>query len=269
MRSFAFGIFLLVVVTIFYGCAPAYGYQFETNYARQTNDPDLCNAIGFHEILGWMSSLVMERAAFKTAIEFATRPDAEKLELNQLLARKISAYAHSAAILRICIDQDAIFWDVPWVDPQDGVQTPESVARWQTEYVGERYFFVVDDILNLIEEGVIARPLTPMFFRYLRYTLWDRYAASLIGEVVNTGQMTSLQLEHLQRIKKMEISFTSDRERKLFLQWHQSLRARLMAYIRHSQETLRLRGELVEHLNTINTGYYPFEILSPQGSPLL
>lgn len=230
---------------------------------------DLCNAIGFHEILGWMSSLVVERAAFKNAIEFATRPYAEKLELNQLLARKISAYAHSAAILRTCIDQEAIFWDVPWVDPQDQVQTEESIARWQTEHVGERYFFVVDDILKLIEDGIIARPLTPMFFRYLRYTLWDRYAASLIGGVVNTGHMTSVQLEHLQRIKKMEIAFTSEREKKLFLQWHQSLRARLMTYIRHSQETTRLRTELVEHYTMINTGYYPFEILSEQGSPLL
>jgi hypothetical protein len=81
--------------------------------------------------------------------------------------------------------------------------------------------------------------------------------------------MTSLQLEHLQRIKKMEIAFTSEREKKLFLQWHQSLRARLMTYIRHSQETARLRTELVEHYTMINTGYYPFEILSAQGSPLL
>jgi hypothetical protein len=123
--------------------------------------------------------------------------------------------------------------------------------------------------LNLIEDGVITEPLTPMFFRYLRYTLWDRYAASLIGAVVNTGHMTSLQLEHLQRIKKMEIAFTSEREKKLFIQWHQSLRARLMAYIRHAQETARLRAELVEHHNMVNTGYYPFEILSAQGSPLL
>jgi len=230
---------------------------------------DLCNALGYHEVLGWMSSLVVERTAFKSAIELATRPYAEKLEPSQLLARKISAYSHSAAILRTCIDQEAIFWDVPWVDPQDRAQTPESVARWQTEQVGERYFFVVDDILSLIEDEVITKPLTPMFFRYLRYTLWDRYAASLIGAVVNTGHMTSLQLEHLQRIKKMEISFTSEREKKLFLQWHQSLRARLMAYIRHSQETARLRAELVEHYNMVNAGYYPFEILSLQGSPIL
>jgi glycosyltransferase involved in cell wall biosynthesis len=230
---------------------------------------DLCNALGYHEVLGWMSSLVVERTVFKSAIELATRPYDEKLEPSQLLVRKISAYGHSAAILRTCIDQEAIFWDVPWVDPQDRAQTPESVARWQTEQVGERYFFVVDDILSLIEDEVITRPLTPMFFRYLRYTLWDRYAASLIGEVVNTGHMTSLQLEHLQRIKKMEISFVSEREKKLFLQWHQSLRARLMAYIRHSQETARLRTELVEHYNMINTGYYPFEILSLQGSPIL
>jgi len=230
---------------------------------------DLCNAIGYHEILGWMSSLVVERAAFKIAIELTTRPWTEKLEPSQLIAKKFSAYGHSAAILRTCIDQDAIFWDVPWVDPQDPVQTTETVERWQSEHIGERYFFVVDDILNLIGDGVITRPLTPMFFRYLRYTLWDRYAAFLIGQVVNTGLMTSLQLEHLQRIKKMEIAFTSEREKKLFLQWHQSLRARLMAYIRHSQETARLRTELVEHHNMVTAGYYPFEILSPQGAPLL
>ena len=227
---------------------------------------DLCNAIGYHETLGWMSSLVIEKTAFKQALELACKFVEEKLSPEQAVARKLSAYLHSAAILRVCIQNDAIFWDVPWIDPQDQVQTPESIARWQTEYAGERYFFVVDDILKLIEEGVIERPLSPMFFRYHTYSLWDRYAASLIGHVINTGQMTSMQLEHLQRIKKMEIAFTSTREKQVFLQWHQSLRARLLAYVRHSQEGARLRAELLDHYNMINTGYYPFEILTPQGT---
>jgi hypothetical protein len=208
----------------------------------------------------------MERAAFKQAIKLASKFVEDQLTPDQALARKLSAYLHSAAILEICSGDDAIFWDVPWIDPQDKAQTPETIARWQTEHAGERYFFVVDDILRLIETGIITKPLSPMFFRYHSYSLWDRYASFLIGQVVNTGQMTSMHLEHLQRIKKMEVAFESVREKQIFLQWHQSLKARLLAYIRHSQETARLREELVDHYKMINTGYYPFEILTPQGT---
>lgn len=229
---------------------------------------DLCNAIGYHEVLGWMSSVVMRGAEFKRAIEMATWPAAEKLQPDQFLARKISAYSQCGGMLRTCIAFDAIFWDVPWIDPQDRVQTPDSIARWQEAHEGERYFFVVDDILKLIEDGIINRPLKPMFFRYHTFTLWDRYAAYLIGAVVNSGQITPAQVEHLDRIRRMENCFTSGREKKLFLQWHQSLSARLQGYVRHAQETVRLRTELVEHFKLANAGVYPFQILSPEGAPL-
>jgi len=229
---------------------------------------DLCNAIGYHEVLGWMSSVVMRGPEFKRAIEYATRSAVEKLHPDQFLARKISAYNQCVGMLRTCIAFDAIFWDVPWIDPQDKVQTPESIARWQETHEGEKYFFVVDDILKMIEDRTISRPLKPMFFRYHTYTLWDRYAAVLISAVVNSGQITATQLEHLDRIRRMENCFTSGREKKLFLQWHQSLSARLQGYVRHAQETVRLRTDLVEHFKLANAGVYPFQILSPEGAPL-
>ena len=229
---------------------------------------DLCNAIGYHEVLGWMSSVVMRTQEFKGALELATRGVLDNPTEEVIFSRKMSAYAQCAAMLRMCKDGDGIFWDVPWIDPQDRVQTPESIARWQGSNIGERYFFVVDDILKMVEDGTISRPLKPMFFRYHTYTLWDRYAAFLISAVVNSGQMTATQLEHLDRIRRMDNCFTSGREKKLFLQWHQSLSARLQGYVRHAQETVRLRTDLVEHFKLANAGVYPFQILSPEGAPL-
>jgi len=239
-----------------------------TNKILRGNLLDLCNTIGYHEVLGWMSSVVMRCAEFKLAIDYGTWYGPEKLHPDQFLVRKISVYVHSAGMLRSCIASDAIFWDVPLIDPQDRVQTPESIARWQVGHEGERYLFVIDDILKMVEDGTITKPLQPMFFRYHTYTLWDRYASFIIGAVVNSGQITPAQLEHLERVKRMQFVITSGREKKLFLQWHQSLSARLQGYVRHAHETVRMRNELVEHFNATNAGVYPFQILSPQGGPI-
>ena len=77
---------------------------------------DLCNQLGYHEILGWMSSLVVRCNQFKCAIDWSTTPYEKHPDPKEALEFKFSAYRHSAGFLRVCTHDYALFVDEPWVE---------------------------------------------------------------------------------------------------------------------------------------------------------
>ncbi|NDB86244.1 MAG: hypothetical protein EB127_26640, partial [Alphaproteobacteria bacterium] len=86
----------------------------------------LCNTLGFHEMLGWMSSLVIRCDIFKKFMPVALDHYPE------------SAYGQSAAFLELAHDKGALFVDMDWVETQDQRQTQESIQRWAEVNMGER-----------------------------------------------------------------------------------------------------------------------------------
>ena len=227
---------------------------------------DLCNQLGYHEILGWMSSIVIRREKFIPAIMRSTKPLADGLKADELLTHKISAYRHSASFLEECVEHDALFVDVPWVEPQDTEQTPESIARWQESHEGERYLFVVDDILSLYERGLLKKKLTPLFFRYLTYSFWDRYAAFLMAATLQTGKISERNKEHWIRVRKMGDLFELERDKKLFLQWYDSLNRQIFHYEKLHDEIIDLKKGLIEQYQFTNNAVYPFQVLGHNGN---
>ena len=55
------------------------------------------------------------------------------------------------------------FIDFPFVEPQDGSMTEDTRQRWQSENMGERYIYVVDDLERLKELGIPLKDLKPTF----------------------------------------------------------------------------------------------------------
>ena len=210
----------------------------------QGNLLDLCNGIGFHEMLGWMSSLVIRSDIFKSYAPVMQRFPK-------------SAYAHSGAFLELAADQQALFVDMPWVDTQDNYQTEESIKRWTAENMGERYFYVVDGIISQFERGVLTGKLKPAFWRYHTYSLWDRYAAFLIGRAVNTGMLDETDLGHWERIRKIADTLDDPVFAKLFLSWHGSLSKQIRDTLKMQKVLLEAKRELVDYFNQTNVGCYP------------
>lgn len=227
---------------------------------------DLCNQLGYHEILGWMSSIVIRNTKFVPAIMRSTKPLADGLTADELLTHKISAYRHSASFLEECINDEALFLDVPWVEPQDTEQTQESIARWQESHEGERYFYVVDDILALYEKGLIQKKISPIFFRYLTYSFWDRYAAFLIAGTIQTGTISERNLGHWTRIRQIADLFELERDKKIFVQWYESLSNYITHYAKLHDEVISQKKNLIDQYQMTNAPVYPFEVLGPNGT---
>ena len=227
---------------------------------------DLCNQLGYHEILGWMSSLVVRCDQFKVAIDFATAPVIEYPNPVDHIKFKISVYPHSAGLLRVCANDKALFVDEPWVEPQEEQQSEESIARWAESFHGDRYFFVIDDLLAMYDEGLLKKKCRLNFFRYLNYSFWDRYATFLIQQLVHNGFLSELNKEHLNRLHKISELLENPRENKMFLQWYTLLCMQITQYEKVLQEATNSKNQLVAQFNLTNSHTYTLQILDEQGS---
>ena len=227
---------------------------------------DLCNQLGYHEILGWMSSLVVRCNQFKCAIDWSTTPYEKHPDPKEALEFKFSIYRHSAGLLRVCNQDYALFVDKPWVEPQDEQQTEESIARWAESYHGDRYFYVIDDLLAMYDEGILHKKCRLNFFRYLQYSFWDRYATFLIQQLVHNGFLSELNKEHLNSLHKISELLENPRENKMFLQWYTLLCMQITQYEKVLQEATNSKNQLVAQFNLTNSHTYTLQILDEQGS---
>jgi glycosyltransferase involved in cell wall biosynthesis len=210
---------------------------------------ELCNRLGFHEMLGWMSSLVIRTDVFKRFMPLVKEHYPE------------TAYGHSAAFLELCTEHDALFVDAKWVDTQDDRQTDDAIKRWAEVNTGERYFYVVDGVLSQVERGIIQRKLKPVFYRYHTYSLWDRYAAFLIGRAVNSGELPDVDIGHWERVRKIADTLDDPVFAKLYLAWHGSISKQIRDILRMQKVLVEAKRGLVDYHNQINLGCYPAQEL--------
>lgn len=207
---------------------------------------DLCNSMGLHEVLGWISSLIIDRNRFVTALMSDRNRQSE------------SAYAHSAAILEYCHTDNALFIDSAWVEPQDEQQTQESIERWQKENMAERYFYVVDDLLALYQEKKLTRKCSTIFFRYLTYSFWDRYICYLISDAINTNEISTRAAEHWNRLLDIGEMLEDPAQKKLYTHYVRSVFSEVASYVNALNEVNQKKAKLIE-LHGSQAGFvYPF-----------
>jgi glycosyltransferase involved in cell wall biosynthesis len=149
----------------------------------------LCEEFGFHEMLGWFSSIVSRREIMVSALQ-------NTQDRFQSGGVDTSAFTHSAEFLKLMHDKSGIFVDYPLVEPQDDEMTAETVHRWLNENIGERYFYVIDDIIRLRDEGVFTERLTSKFFRYHTYGLWDRLITHQLNTLMGFKAISSEPKRH-------------------------------------------------------------------------
>lgn len=222
---------------------------------------DLCNTFGYHELLGWMSSLIIKSDVFFNSFVPGYKFTYEITSPSYLLEKKVSAYHQSALLFNACFNRTALLVDIPLVEPQDAEQTVESMQRWQVTHEGERYFFVVDDFLKMRDEGILKKGVKAVFFRYLTYSLFDRYTSFLIGKVINDGALSARDKEHLGRMRNLTTLFSEPAEAKLYLQWFQEFENALLDYEYEISSMVNKRNKLLKTHELSERTIYPFKVL--------
>jgi hypothetical protein len=215
---------------------------------------ELCNQVGFHEILGWMSSLFVRRDKFVNAMSSAFVPGTD--------LSKLSAYKHSTAIFEQCGSAPAILIDQPWVEPQDLNQSAESIERWSKENVGERYFYLLDDWRILADKGMLAGGVSTVFFRYLNYSLLDRLSVQVAGAVLSGAPVDDRLVAHWNRLERVADLLADAEEKKRLTQWLNAFGALITGFEGARATHIRSKAALERQVSmTNNTHQYPFSLL--------
>ena len=133
---------------------------------------NLCNKFGYHEMLGWISSIILKKQTFQKVFDDISQSITTQYQnFDDAIT---SAYPHSASILKYTHDKNGLFYDFGLVETQDKLQTIETQKRWEEENMLWRYFHVIDDIENLINQKILEpNSLNLSFFRYHTIFLWD------------------------------------------------------------------------------------------------
>ena len=149
---------------------------------------NLCNKIGYTEILGWISSLLMRRNFFVEGLI-----NTQKKMFN--FPQNYSAFNHSLHFYQLLHDKKGVFFDSGLVDPQDIRQTNDSISRWANEKVPERYLRLMDDFIELKNTNLLPFKVKDIFFRYQNINLWDRWIIYLLNETIRSDVPLENKLE--------------------------------------------------------------------------
>ena len=89
---------------------------------------NLCNRLGYTEMLGWISSMIVKQDFF---VKILKKIDArvQLARKEPVLSQSHSAFFHSSYFLQDLFDQNAAFIDLPLFEPQDEVMTNETRER--------------------------------------------------------------------------------------------------------------------------------------------
>ncbi|MDC3091672.1 glycosyltransferase [Rickettsiales bacterium] len=168
---------------------------------------NLCNKYGYHEILGWISGLILRKQEMKKVLSCVFTNDdlyvVKKDNFNLEKKFSYSAYPHSLEIFKNLSKNQAVFLDSPLIEnqPLTSKQTLILNNHNAQENVGLRYLFMLDDFKKLDELDIIKKnSLSRTFFRYQIYYLWDH----LLGLFVSRLNQDTLNYHRLDTKDKPE-----------------------------------------------------------------
>jgi len=194
---------------------------------------NLCQEFGYHEMLGWCSSIIMKGDAIKKVL--ANSCINKNYHENES-QNAVSCFIHSAYILKNYHDKIGLFLDYPLVDNQNYGQTEETIKRWNNENVPNRYFEIVSDLFE-IREFLPVKKFKTNFFRYHTYFIWDHLAhlclIKLENYVTNLKTYNSGKIEVDENFEKYIQGFQDEINKK----WHKICQ---MADLVNDQKTMKL-----------------------------
>jgi len=207
---------------------------------------ELANEIGWLELLGWLSSLIVARATIERT-----------LLSDHWEAGRGSAFTHAELLLEAAHDQPALVLGAGLMDPQDEQQTQECLERWKLENVGEKYWVVLPNLLRLQAKGVFALPLSLTFFRYHTYSLWDRFATEVMacaGIVAFKDEVLEIKLELLGHFANL---LGRPEDRKILADW-------LDCFADEVWEVRRALRKVDGRIERCRRSVYSFKLLPPE-----
>lgn len=186
------------------------GKSKENNITVKDTIFNLCSLFGFHEILGWMSSIVLKRKYMKEMLVDSTK---HKQFFNKDKNIKIpSAFSHSVSILRNHGNELGLFIDSGLVETQQKSQSQNTIERWKSENVMYRYSLISSELIEIKKNFPFK--ISRKFLRYNTYHFWDHCAYHIFMDLLSNGR----------KLKKLDEVLSDDKKKKLLMTWENILK---------------------------------------------
>lgn len=135
---------------------------------------DLCCNLGWLDMTGFISCNIVKTEKLNEAMQLNSWP---------LYAK--NAFVQSCALFEVLHDKNCAYFDNALVDSKTQLDEVETGIRWGAGNVGMRYHYVDDALMDMRSRGIIGT-VTPKFFRYLSYHLWDRFLNNIASAYNST-----------------------------------------------------------------------------------
>ena len=167
---------------------------------------DLCNAVGWIEMTGFISGNITRTKWLKKAAALETWDQYAK-----------GAFVQSCVLLELLHSENCAFFDLPLIDAHvDDSITEQTNERWAQFNVPLRYHYIDEQVALLQKKGAFTK-VTPKFFRYLSYHLWDRFLQNIYNSYTSDQdfKVTDYLLDLLQRCLNLT-KFLPDEDAKRY-----------------------------------------------------
>jgi hypothetical protein len=146
---------------------------------------ELCNKYGFHEMLGWMSQLIVSHKEFKQSIHLYAEKLFQVKKNSDLTYSRFSAFHHSTRIFQLLSSEKAVFLDQSIIDEQL-VANNHRLKSKTDENTRELFFFLVEDFTKIIRFH--PNTLSPIFLRYVNKSFSDLLLNITADDIINKNQ---------------------------------------------------------------------------------
>ena len=213
---------------------------------------DLCRNIGWIDMCGFITGNIVKTEYWRQAVALPSW---------DLYAK--NAFVQACALLEVLHDKDAAFYDAPIVDVQRREQTQEMSAGWIASNTAMRYHYVDEALVDMRARGILGS-LTPKFFRYLHYHLWDRFLGSIIDSYNSTEDMkVTDHLDDLLRRCMNMTSFLVGADRKQYENEVIEVKQAMIEHAAALQYAIQKAGTLWQLMNDHARDKYEFSYLAP------
>lgn len=172
---------------------------------------DLCNTHGFHEIMGWISQLIMRGSIYHSAMEALEKSSVSITSDESLTTNRNSPFHLASLVFRQIHDRMAILFDEALIDEQvpESVKPQATASARRLENLHDRFFFVVDDLVAINPD--LRGKCTRRFLRYVNKYFEDLLIHIASDDALNAWQTPialSEKLECLQRLPSILVPGT-------------------------------------------------------------
>ena len=206
------------------------GKSTENNIIVKDTIFNLCNLFGFHEILGWMSSIVLKTKYMKEMLIDSSKN--KQFFIKSINDKIPSAFSHAESILRNYGNRLGLFIDSALVEPQDKSQSQETIKRWKKENVMNRYFMISSELMEI--KKIFSYKISRKFLRYNTYHFWDHCIYHIFMGLLSKGR----------KLKQLDETFNDDEKKILMGNWDNVLKFSALVDNPYDKKNIKILHQL-------------------------